>query len=167
MPLREVKLYPNDCLRKKAQTVEDFEDEEIAALVIDLQETCVAYQAQGLAAPQIGVDKRVFVINVGNEFRTYINPEITEREGTIESKEGCLSFPTINEVVKRSEDITIKAKNVVGEEFVVSADGVEAVAIQHENDHLDGVLFLDKVTPLKRRFALKKLAKLKKRYGVK
>jgi peptide deformylase len=167
MPIREVKLYPNKCLRKEAQPVEDFEDEELASLVLDLQETCVAYRAQGLSAPQIGVDKRVFVINVGDEFRTFINPEISDKDGTVLGKEGCLSFPMISEIIERAEDITVTAKNVVGEEFVISADGLEAVAIQHENDHLDGVLFLDKVSPLKRRIALKKLSKLKKRYGVK
>ena len=167
MTIRKIQFYPSKSLEQKSAPVKDFEAEEFTTLVQDMKETCKAYRAEGLSAVQVGVHKRVFIVKMEDgEFKVFANPKITEMDGKVSNKEGCLSFPGVVEFVERAEDIVIKAQDETGEEFTVAADGMEAIAIQHENDHLDGVLFIQKVSPLKRRMMLKKLTKMKKKYNI-
>jgi len=166
MPVIPVLQYPDKALTQLSTPVEDFEDEEFINLIDNLRDTCAAYRGEGIAAPQIGVNKRVFVIGIDKDaFKVYVNPELVDSDGKEMNKEGCLSFPGIVEFVERAEDVTVKAQDELGVEFTVSADGVEAIALQHELDHLDGILFITRMSPLKRRYALKKLSKLRKRHG--
>ncbi len=167
MTIRKIQFYPSKTLEQKSVPIEDFESKEFTTLVQDMKETCKAYRAEGVSAVQVGALKRVFVIKMEDgEFRVFVNPEITEMDGKVSNKEGCLSFPGVVEFVERAEDIVVKAQDETGEEFTVAADGMEAIAIQHENDHLDGVLFIRRVSPLKRRLMLKKLSKMKKKYNI-
>jgi peptide deformylase len=150
-------------LREKCIPIDVF-NEEVLELIQDLKDTCKVHKAHGLAAPQIGVTRRVFVTHTsGAEPMVFVNPEILNPEdpGT-EMREGCLSFPGVEESVKRYGDLSIKALDEDGEEFTFSLVGLEAVAVQHENDHLDGRLLIDRVSSLKRRFLIKKVRKLTK-----
>lgn len=162
MTVQQVLTYPDERLRQKCEPVEDVLDEEVIQLIQDLKDTCMVYRAHGLAAPQIGVNKRVFVTHLGTiEPTVFINPEIIDPEDPdTPLKEGCLSFPGVEAVVKRFGDVTIRALNEEGEEVTYALDGIEAVAVQHEYDHLDGVLFIDRVSALQKRMMLKKLAKV-------
>src|SRR5258708_31698331 len=118
----------------------------------------------GLAAPQIGVALRVFIVDTAGEdepsaLRVFINPEIVSREGKAVWEEGCLSFPGVHEEIERAAKVTVRAINERGEDFELSVEGLLGVAVQHENDHLDGVLMIDHMGVLKRRLALRKLQK--------
>jgi peptide deformylase len=162
MGIRPILEYPDARLRTVAAPVEHVDD-EIRRLVEDMAETMYAAPGVGLAAPQVGVSLRLFVIDVADEkepsrFAAYINPEIVERHGAQNWKEGCLSFPGVSESVKRAERVRVRALDIHGEPFELEAEGLLAVAIQHENDHLDGVLMIDKVGPIQRRRMGKKLA---------
>ena len=163
MTVLDILIYPDPRLREVAEPVERVDD-EIRRLVEDMAETMYDAPGVGLAATQVGVKKRVFVVDVADEdepsnLQVFINPEIVRRDGTQSWKEGCLSFPEISEEVKRAERVTVRALDLSGAEFELEADGLLAVAVQHENDHLDGVLMVDKVSPLKRRLIGRKLAK--------
>lgn len=156
MAVRPVRIYGDPVLRRKAQPVAVFDD-ALRALVEDLRDTMAAYEGVGLAANQIGVTQRVFVIDVKgeNEQRIRIaavNPEITSRSGSDAEEEGCLSIPGVWAEVTRPERVTLKAHDEHGQPIEVRADGMLARAIQHELDHLDGVLFVDKLSMLKRQF---------------
>jgi len=169
MAIRPILEYPDARLRTVAAPVEKVDD-EIRRLVEDMAETMYAAPGVGLAAPQIGVPLRIFVIDVADEnepaqFAAYINPEIIEAVGTQSWKDGCLSFPGVHENVKRAEQIRIRALGVDGVPFEVEATGLLAVAIQHENDHLNGVLMIDKVGPLQRRRMGKKLSERQRPNG--
>lgn len=162
MAIRPILEYPDARLRTVAAPVPSVDD-EIRQLVEDMAETMYAAPGVGLAAPQIGVSLRIFVIDVAaedepSEFAAYINPEIIVANGTQSWKEGCLSFPGVHENVKRAEQVRVRALGVDGKPFEVQADGLLAVAIQHETDHLNGVLMIDKVGPLQRRRMGKKLS---------
>jgi peptide deformylase len=162
MAIRPILEYPDARLRTVAAPVERVDD-EIRRLVEDMAETMYAAPGVGLAAPQLGVSLRVFVIDVADEnepaqFAAYINPEIIDASGTQSWKEGCLSFPGVHENVKRAEQVRVRALGVDGNAFELDATGLLAVAIQHENDHLNGVLMIDKVGPLQRRRMGKKLS---------
>jgi peptide deformylase len=163
MSVKQILYYPNQQLRKQAEQVEEFDNEELQELIVDLRDTVLAYRAHGLAAPQLGINKRVFVIHTEEEPKVFVNPRIVETEGTRKMKEGCLSFPTVEEIVERAEEVTISAQNESGESFIAYCDELEAVAVQHEYDHLDGILFIDRVSNLKKRYMLKKLKKLTKK----
>ena len=161
MALREILKYPDPRLREVAQPV-DRVDDEIRALVDDMAETMYAPPGVGLAATQIGVNKRVFVIDIAadnepSELRVFINPEILELDGVQTWNEGCLSFPGVSEEIKRAERVKVRALGVDGQPFVLEADGLLAVAVQHENDHLNGVLMIDKLSALKKRMMSRKL----------
>ena len=161
MALREILKYPDPRLREVAQPV-DRVDDEIRALVDDMAETMYAAPGVGLAATQIGVNKRVFVIDIAgdnepSELRVFINPEILELDGVQTWNEGCLSFPGVSEEIKRAERVKVRALGVDGQPFVLEADGLLAVAVQHENDHLNGVLMIDKLSALKKRMMSRKL----------
>ncbi len=169
MTIRTVLLFPDKQLRKKCATVVDVDD-DVRALVEDLKDTCRAYRANGLAAPQIGELQRIFVMQIDNEEEpvVFINPEILERDDPgFKMQEGCLSFPGISETIERHQDVLVKALDATGEVFTLSLDKLEATAVQHEHDHLDGVLFIDYVSSLKRRRILKKLQKITKKPKVK
>jgi len=163
MAIREILEYPDPRLREVVAPVEAVTD-EIRQLVEDMAETMYAAPGCGLAATQIGVMKRIFVIDVAGEdepsdLRVFINCEILELDGVQTWNEGCLSFPGLSEEIKRAERVKVRALGLDGEPFELEADGLMAVAIQHENDHLNGVLMIDKVNALKRRAIGRKMAK--------
>ena len=166
MAIRPILEYPDPKLREKARPVAQVDD-EIRKLVEDMAETMYAAPGVGLAAPQVGESVRVFVIDTADEgepstFRAFINPEIVETHGTQAWKEGCLSFPGVAESIKRAERVRVKALGADGQPFELETGGLLAVAIQHENDHLNGVLMIDKVGPIQRRRIGKKLAEHKR-----
>jgi peptide deformylase len=144
------------------QEVEEVDD-EVRALVDDLLETMYAADGIGLAAPQIGVPLRVFVYDVRDEEiepGALVNPRIVEATGVQKEVEGCLSIPGLDEVVQRKGHVVVEGLNRDGEAVRVEADGLLSRCLQHEYDHLDGVLFIDRVSPLKRRMLLKKWSKM-------
>lgn len=164
MTVRDIVLYPNDVLTTKTEPVAEVND-EIRALVRDLVDTMYDAPGVGLAAPQIGVLKRVAVIDVSGpeekaDLKVLINPQIIDRTGAITWEEGCLSFPRLYEKIDRAHDVVVRALNEQGEEYEIAASELLAVALQHEIDHLDGVLFIDRMSHLKRRRALKKYKKI-------
>lgn len=157
--------YPDSRLRTIAEPV-DKVDSKIQALVDDMFETMYEAPGIGLAATQANVHKRVITIDVSEDKSdplTLINPKITQREGSIKMDEGCLSVPGIYELVQRAESVTVSALDRHGEPFEKKASGLLAVCIQHEIDHLDGKLFVDYLSSLKRQRIQKKMEKLKTR----
>jgi peptide deformylase len=161
MAKREILHFPDPRLRNVAEPVEKVDD-EIRQLVDDMFETMYDAPGIGLAAIQINVAKRVIVIDVSedkSEPLCLINPEILEKEGEETMDEGCLSVPEIYETVTRAEKITVRALDREGNSFEMHVDGLLAVCIQHEIDHLDGKLFVDYLSNLKRQRIRKKLEK--------
>lgn len=161
--IRTILHYPDPRLREQATDVEEVTD-EIRELLDDMAETMYAAPGVGLAAPQIGVAKRIFIIDIAgegepSELRVFINPVIVRKEGTQIWCEGCLSFPGVSEDVERAAEVTVRAKDEQGREFELSADGLLAVAIQHEHDHLEGVLMVDHLGMLKKRIVHRKMVK--------
>lgn len=163
MAIRTILHYPDERLRQKAAPVEAITP-EILALVEDMKETMYAAPGVGLAAPQIGVSLRLFIVDTAgddepSQLRVFINPEIVKTEGKTVWEEGCLSFPGVHEEIERAAKVTVRAMDEQGEPFEISADELLGVAIQHESDHLDGVLMIDRMGALRRRLALRKLQK--------
>ncbi len=160
--------YPDSRLRKPALPVEAVDD-SIRALVADMLETMYAAPGIGLAATQVNVRKRVIVMDVSEEKNrplAFINPTLLEREGENEMEEGCLSVPGFYEIVRRAGRVRVSALDRDGEPFELDASGLLAVCIQHEMDHLDGKLFVDYLSALKRdriRRKLEKQARLESR----
>lgn len=153
--------YPDPRLRKVAVAVERV-DAEIHALATAMLETMYAAPGIGLAATQVNVQKRLLVLDVSKEKnapQVFINPVILERSGEHDGEEGCLSVPGIYEEVRRAASIKVSALNLAGEPFSLEAEGLLAVCIQHEIDHLDGKLFVDYLSQLKRERIRKKLEK--------
>ncbi len=153
--------YPDPRLRKPARPVENVDD-RIRALVDDMLETMYAAPGIGLAAPQVDVRKRIVVMDVSEEKNrplAFINPTLLEREGESEAEEGCLSVPGFYETVRRAGRVRVGALDRDGEPFELDASGLLAVCIQHEIDHLDGKLFVDYLSALKRDRIRKKLEK--------
>ena len=144
MALRNIRKYGDEILRKKSRKVEVIND-RILTLIEDMKETMYEADGVGLAAPQVGILKRIAVIDVGEGPITIINPEIIEREGTYLDIEGCLSVPEKQGTVERPEKVKVKALNEKGEEVVIEGEGLLARAFCHEIDHLDGILFVDKI----------------------
>jgi peptide deformylase len=156
--------FPDERLRKKAQSVQAV-DANVRALVDDMLQTMYASKGVGLAATQVNMHKRVIVIDVSeakNQPICLINPEIVERAGSEEGEEGCLSVPGFFEKVQRAASVKIKALNRNGQDFELQAEGLLAVCVQHEIDHLDGKLFVDYLSPMKKQRIKKKLEKLHK-----
>ncbi len=161
MALLEILEFPDERLRKRARPVERVDD-TIRKLVDDMLETMYEAPGVGLAATQVNVHRRVIVIDVSenkDQPQCFINPEILAREGEEEQEEGCLSVPGVFEKVRRAEKIKVRALDRNGKPFELDADGLLAVCIQHEIDHLDGKLFVDYLSPLKRQRIRKKLLK--------
>jgi len=161
MALLDILVYPDSRLRKKAQPVETV-DNSVRELVNNMAETMYRAPGIGLAATQVNVTKRIVVIDHSeerNDLRVFINPTITAREGEVETEEGCLSVPGIVAPVTRSEKITVEATDIEGKNYEVKATGIFAICIQHEIDHLDGKVFVDYLTRLKRIRIRKQLLK--------
>lgn len=160
----EILRFPDERLRTKAKSVAVVDD-DIRQLVEDMLETMYAAPGIGLAATQVDVHQRILVVDVSVEKdqpMCFINPEILQKDGIEEQEEGCLSVPGIYETVERAEHIKVKALDKDGNEFVIETDGLLAVCIQHEMDHLLGKLFVDYLSPLKRNRIRKKLEKQSK-----
>ena len=164
MALLPILEFPDPRLRTRAQPVEQV-DAEVRKLVDDLFETMYAAPGIGLAATQVNVHKRVLVIDISENRKeplALINPEILSREGIEETEEGCLSVPGIYDKVTRADRIRVRALDYDGKTIEFDADGLRAVCIQHEIDHLDGKLFVDYLSDLKRTRIRKKLEKERK-----
>jgi peptide deformylase len=168
MALLNILEYPDERLRVKAKPVETVDD-VIRALIDDMLETMYTAPGVGLAAPQVNVAKRLIVMDISEERnapQVFINPEILAREGEEESEEGCLSVPGIFEKVRRAARVKVRALDRDGKPFEMEADKLLAVCVQHEVDHLDGKLFVDYLSPLKRQRARKRLEKARREQAV-
>jgi len=164
MAIRTILEFPDPRLRTRAQPVTRF-DAELGRLVDDLFETMYAAPGIGLAATQVDVHQRVLVIDLSekkNEPRVFINPQILSREGEAETEEGCLSVPGIFDDVQRAAKIRVRSQDRTGAVIEEDYEGVLAVCIQHEMDHLEGKLFVDYLSDLKRQRIRKKLEKGRK-----
>ena len=170
MAIRKILSYPEKSLLQPSIKVDTI-DEDIKKLIIDMGETMFNAPGVGLASPQVGVNKRVIVYdsNAANpdkddsiqEFTALINPEIIAASGSIISeKEACLSVVDYNSDVKRYENVTVKALDIEGKQLEFEAQGILAIIMQHEIDHLDGILFIDRISVLKRTMYKKKIAKM-------
>jgi peptide deformylase len=156
MAIRPVRLYGDPVLRRKALPVAEVDD-TVRELIADMRETMHAYNGVGLAANQIGVLQRVLVVDVPVDETTraryaLVNPELDRREGSETGEEGCLSIPGLYEEVRRAQRVRVRALDEQGRPLELVAEGYLARALQHEVDHLDGVLFVDRLSLLKRRF---------------
>ena len=144
MAIRNIRTKGDEVLRKKCRNVDTI-NERTLTLIEDMIDTMYDADVVGLAAPQVGILKRIFVIDVYDDYgpRVFINPEILEVGGCQIGEEGCLSVPGVSEDVERPNYVKVKALNEKGEEFILEAEELLARAICHENDHLNGVLFVD------------------------
>jgi len=155
-------LLGSPILRTRSDEIEAIDD-ELRALVDDLFETMYAAKGIGLAANQVGLTHRVAVVDTGdNPPLTLINPAIVEREGKVRAEEGCLSIPDLFGDVERAQRIVVETTSLDHERLRFELFDMSARAVQHEIDHLDGVLFLDRLSPLRRKMLLKKWKKLRK-----
>lgn len=169
MAIRRILIWPDPKLSKVSTKVESIDD-DIRALAEDLLETMYAADGVGLAAPQVGVHKRMLVVDIygseedrpsGEEPLIIINPEFVEQSGELTWEEGCLSVPGETGKVTRSSKVTMKYTDLDGNEQTLEAEGLKAVALQHECDHLEGKLFVDYLGRLKRNLIKKRMQKLK------
>jgi len=164
MALRTILEFPDPRLRKRAETVTRF-DAALGTLIDDMLETMYAAPGIGLAATQVDVHQRVIVIDISrehNEPLVLVNPEILAREGEASTEEGCLSVPNIFDEIKRAAKVRVRAQDRNGASFERDFDDILAVCIQHEMDHLEGRLFVDYLSDLKRERIRKKLDKDRK-----
>lgn len=166
MAVRPVRIYGDPVLRQRAQDVREFDD-SLRSLIADLRDTMHAYHGVGLAANQVGVLQRVLVVGVPSDeegetaaAHTLVNPAILERSGSASGEEGCLSIPGLYDEVARALRVRVRFEDESGRPAELVADGYLARAIQHEIDHLDGVLFVDRLSPLKRQFLRRQLDEL-------
>ena len=148
MAIRQIREDGDEILRKKSKEVEEVND-KIRQILDDMEETMHKYNGVGLAAPQIGLLKRLVVIDLYDDRGTIklVNPEIIKEKGTQEVEEGCLSFPNKYGKIVRPAEVKVKALDENGKEIKISAKGLLAQALSHEIDHLNGILFVDKVLP--------------------
>ena len=165
MPLREVLQFPDPRLKRVSEPIGEITD-AIRDLARDMCDVMYDEPGIGLAAPQVGEALRLFVIDTewsedGGERnpQVLINPEFTRREGSITWEEGCLSVPDYTADVERAASVTIRALDLEGQEVIEEAEGLRAVCMQHEMDHLDGILFIDRISRLKRGLYVKKRKK--------
>jgi peptide deformylase len=167
MAVLEILKYPHPTLKKRSGQVERV-DEGVKELVRDMKETMYHANGIGLAACQVGVPCRVVVMDVSpidpnHGFFALINPEIVSGEGEIDYEEGCLSIPDCTEKIKRKEKVCVRGISPEGEKIEVAGEGILAIALQHELDHLDGILILDRISRLKREIYRNKLKKEKEK----
>lgn len=163
-----VRLYGDPVLRRKARGIEEL-DADLQKLAGDMVETMLDADGVGLAANQVGDLRRVIVVNItdtdneGDEStEVLINPEVVRREGSMRLVEGCLSLPEINEEVERDESVTVEYTTLEGDKTEVEASGLHSAVLQHEIDHLDGILIIDRISPVRRillKGALKQIAR--------
>jgi len=161
MAVRDILVYPDERLRQVAEPVEVF-DEELRRLIDDMADTMYQAPGIGLAAIQVNVPKRVVVMDLSeqrNELREFVNPRVVAKQGSLESEEGCLSVPDVYAPVTRAEQVVVEARDRNGDPFTLEAEGLLAVCIQHEIDHLDGKVFVDYLSRLKRDRIRKRLVK--------
>lgn len=176
MTLLRIKVAGNPALKKKALPVINI-DESVRVLAADMAETMRAANGLGLAAPQVGISLRIVIIDFGYcefdrlseeekktakiEFRSVvlINPEILSHQGAVKKEEGCLSVPGYRAVVDRYENVRFRYTDIEGNTIEEDATGLKAIALQHELDHLNGVLFIDRISRLKKNIAIKKVKK--------
>lgn len=163
MALREIITYPHKVLRRKAEPVAEI-NQEIQTLIDDMVETMYNGLGIGLAANQVGVLHRVIVLDTGprdesSELIALINPEIIEKQGSAAIEEGCLSVLDFRAEIPRAEKVTVKALDRVGNRIEINAEGIQAIVLQHEIDHLNGVLIIDHISSLKRELYKKRLKK--------
>ncbi|MDQ0270290.1 peptide deformylase [Cytobacillus purgationiresistens] len=147
MTVRKIVMYPADILEEQCELVSVF-DKKLVKLLDDMYDTMIEFDGVGLAAPQIGINQQIAIVDIDDDYGTIemINPEILETKGEQTDPEGCLSFPGIYGVVTRPSYVKIKAQNRKGKVFTFEAEDFLARAIQHEIDHLEGVLFTSKVS---------------------
>jgi peptide deformylase len=165
--IRPIVKYGNPVLETPAEPVTNFSSPELKQLVDDMFDSMYAHKGVGLAAPQIGVSQRLAVVDVSAgedpaQRLVMINPEVVEKHGSQTDEEGCLSIPGFREQVTRPAKVKIRAQDISGEWFERDAEALLARALLHEKDHLDGVLFLSYLSPLKRELIKRKIKKLAK-----
>jgi peptide deformylase len=165
--VRKILKYGEPVLEKKAETVAEFDTPELKELIADMWETMYAAKGVGLAAPQIGVNKRISVIDVSvgedeSKKIVIVNPEITLREGKQTGEEGCLSIPGFREPVTRANKVSVRAQDASGALVELTGEELLARAFEHEIDHLNGVLFINHLSALKRDIIRRKIKKLQK-----
>ncbi len=163
MAVLEIRKYPDKVLKQKASAVHTI-DQDLQDLIDDMIETMYAAPGVGLAAPQVGVSKRLAVIDISTKgaeipLLVLINPVILLQEGSIEFEEGCLSLPEYTAKIERAEKVIVRAMDRKGRETEMEAEGLLAIAMQHEIDHLEGVLLIDRISPIKREFFKKRYQK--------
>jgi peptide deformylase len=166
MAILNILHYPDPRLRHVARPVEAVDD-QVRRLVADMLETMYAAPGIGLAATQVNIGQRIVTIDISEERNrplALINPEIIERQGDEEMEEGCLSVPGVYESVRRAERVRVRALDRDGKAFELEASGLLAVCIQHELDHLDGKLFVDHLSPLKRQRIRKRAEKTERQH---
>jgi peptide deformylase len=166
MAILEIKKYPEKVLKQKAKPVTSF-DEELQTLIDSMIETMYAAPGVGLAAPQVGKSKRLAVIDISSREDKFplivlVNPVIVTCEGEIEFEEGCLSLPEYTAKIKRAEKVVVNCLDREGKAMEIEATDLLAVAMQHEIDHLDGMLLIDRISPIKREFFKKRHRKSQK-----
>lgn len=166
MAVRDIRKYPDKVLQQKAKPVSTITS-DLQTLIDDMIETMYAAPGVGLAAPQVGISKQLAVIDISSRDEQYplivlINPVIVHREGTVEFEEGCLSVPGYTAEIVRSEKVQVRALDRQGREIEIAGEGLLSIALQHEIDHLEGILLIDRLSPIKREFVKKKLKKTQK-----
>jgi peptide deformylase len=164
MSVTKIRVYPDSILQVKAAEIEQI-DGRLIRLADEMAETMYAAPGVGLAAPQVGVSERLIVVDVRHpegvkELITLINPEIIEVEGRVVEEEGCLSLPGVRENVTRAARVLVRGHDLNEREREIEAEGLLAVALQHEIDHLEGILFIDRISRLKRGIIQRKMRKL-------
>jgi peptide deformylase len=164
MAILEIRTYPDPVLRTKTGRVETI-DESVQCLIDDMVETMHAAPGVGLAANQVGVPLQIAVIDLGDRkdggprhpLLVLINPEFLAQEGSMVEEEGCLSLPDLTEKVQRAARVKVRAHDRTGTQYEIDADGLLAKALQHEIDHLNGILLIDRLSPLKRNIIRRRL----------
>ena len=167
IPWLPLKVYPDECLNTMCEPVEEV-TEDIITFVEDMVQTMYTAEGVGLAAPQVGKNLRIVVMDCAKDrgkpkLKRLINPRITDSRGYISTNEGCLSFPGLSLQVRRAREVDVTALNIKGEEVTFTFRNLEAVCIQHEIDHLDGITFDQRVTRQVKRAAFRKLEKESRR----
>jgi peptide deformylase len=166
MAILEIKKYPDEILKTRASFVDEING-NIQKLIDDMIETMYKANGVGLSAPQVGVSKRIIVVDTSprqqnQSLIVLINPEIINSEGEIISEEGCLSLPGFITRLQRKQKVFVKGLDKNGKEIEIEAEGLLARALQHEIDHLEGILLIDRISPLKRELFRRKYKKIKK-----
>ncbi len=164
MAVTKIVIYPDPVLRVAAKRIEDI-DERVVRLAEDMAETMYTAPGVGLSAPQVGVSERLITVDVrhpkgAKELITLVNPEIVETEGQVVNEEGCLSLPGIHENVTRAEQVLVRGYDLDERQREIEASGLLARVLQHEIDHLEGVLLIDRISRLKRGIIQRKLRKM-------